>query len=216
MTRSIMQKGWVPIFKVKVSVWAQMLNKKPYKNNSFFPTSSEVWNLLQPNVYGSASSRARVLCDNFGLLSFRSRTRSQWGFNSRNICPDDILRTTEPFLIKCCIIMAWSIKSLGCYLQGQDHNVAKSSKINLKFLTFWKHTVHGIVVHHHETECSVTIWIAVLKVKVTGMVQILRGYLSWRYLLNHRTFCDKTWYVGLSWPGVSYKKFGFLSSRSRS
>ena len=27
------------------------------------------------------------------------------------------------------------------------------------------------------------------------------------YLLNHLTFCNKTWYAGVSWPGVLCKKF---------
>ena len=45
---------------------------------------------------------------------------------------------------------------------------------------------------------------------------MLREYLS-RYLLNHWTFVNETWYVGASsWPGVSCKMFGFLSSRSSS
>ena len=42
-------------------------------------------------------------------------------------------------------------------------------------------------------------WVLIFKVKVTVRVQILKEYLSRRYLLNHLTFRHETWYDGASW-----------------
>ena len=55
------------------------------------------------------------------------------------------------------------------------------------------------------------------KVKGTVKVQNVNECLSRYYLLNHRTFSYQAWYGDASsWAGVSCKKTGLLSSRSRS
>ena len=60
-------------------------------------------------------------------------------------------------------------------------------------------------------------WIAAFMVKVIAKVQNVNECLSGWYLLNCRTFCYQTWYGDASsWAGVSYKKIGLLSLRSRS
>ena len=69
---SVMQKGWVPIFKVKVTLRSNPQN---------FTVSLISWILLtfcNQIWYNGASSRAGVLCNNIGLLS--SRSRWQWRF----------------------------------------------------------------------------------------------------------------------------------------
>ena len=80
--------------------------------------------------------------------------------------------------------------------------------------------IRDLVVHYHEPECCVTI---ILNCCAQGQGHsegsIPQGIcnLSWQYLLKYLTFLNETWYFGVSsWPGVSWKRFGFLSSRSRS
>ena len=95
---------------------------------------------------------------------------------------------------------------------------AQILKKNLSFISPEFRTFCNQPWHSGASSCAV--WqfcIAVHKVKVTMRVQILREFLSWWNLMNHLTFCNETWYVGVSWwPRVSCKKFGFLSSRSKS
>ena len=85
------------------------------------------------------------------------------------------------------------------------------------------------------------VWVPIFKVKVTVWIQILKElFISWILVHHHELECcvtilaccpqgqghsegsnpqgifNETWYVGVSsWSGVSYEKFGFLSSRSR-
>ena len=78
----VMQNDWVPIFEVKVTS-PKKTNFLPYLLNF----CNQIW-------YSCASTWARVLCDNFGLLS--SRSRPQWWYRSSgNICLDDIFWFTR-------------------------------------------------------------------------------------------------------------------------
>ena len=104
-------------------------------------------------------------------------------------------------------------KSVGSYLQSQGHSVGSNPKKIFSWSSESFATKLGIVV----IMSKIVMW--QFWIKVTVRVQNPQGIynLSWHYLLNHGMFLNETWYVGVSsWPGVSSKKFWFLSSRSRS
>ena len=55
--------------------------------------------------------------------------------------------------------------------------------------------------------CSVENLITMFKVKITAKIQNVSECLSGWYLMNHRTFCNQTWYGGAtSWARVSCGK----------
>ena len=133
-------------------------------SNKLFSYLLHFWTLCNQIWYhghDGASSRAGVLCANFGFLF--SRLRSPKRFKSSGyICPDAMFWTTEPFLMTFGLLvyhhdLESHVKSLGSYLQGQGHSVGSI----LQTITSWScepfASKLGIVMHHHEPECYVTI-----------------------------------------------------------
>ena len=146
-------KGWVPIFKVKVSAgW------NPNLKTLFLPYLLNLWTFCTQICYSGPSSRARV------LLLLSSRSMSQWGFkSSANVCPDDIFWTSYSFLRKLGMLvyhhdLESHAKSFDFCLQGQSKNAGS----NPQKRTSWSSDPFAtklavMVVYYHEPQCCVTI-----------------------------------------------------------
>ena len=138
-----------------------------------------------------------------------SRTRSQWAFKMLvNVCPGDIIQTTEHFITKLGMVMQHHKPE--CNVQKK--NKQKNPKNYLLFSRSKTNLVWWYIVISQSVEWKY--WIIAFKVKVTvkGQMSVFIQIIS-----SKLSNILQTWYCDASsWAGVSCKKIDLLFSRSRS
>ena len=93
MSRSIMQKDWFTIFKVKVTARAHMI-----KIWQFLLYVLNFWSFCYQTWFDSTLSLARVSYGEIGVLCTRSRSQQHFTM-SMNDCPDDLFWIAELFCV---------------------------------------------------------------------------------------------------------------------
>ena len=203
MSRSVMQEDWFAIFKVKVTARAHLI-----KIWQFLIYPLNCWSSCYQTWIDHTLSQPRVSYEEIGLLC--SWSRSQQNFKmSVNVCPDDIFWTDESFThhhhhhhqsLNCEGRRGTTNDFATCSLHFSLFSSALWDLLNSRpvhFLTLSSHLFLCLpcLLPHHEPDCLSKS--GLLSSRSRSQWRIIQSeYDFLTYLLNCRSFCNKTWFDG--------------------
>ena len=184
--------------------------------------SFEVLILLLPNLVWQYIIISQSVYEKNGALCSRSSTEQHFKM-SVNVCSDDIFESLNfllPNLVWWCVIMSQIVSPkdwcavFKVTVIVKDHvfkiwlsNVLSELWILLQLNLGWWHIIIRWIV------CEKIGLLCWGQVKVIRKVKNFSECPSGRYLFTCWTFCNQTWYGGVSrWARMSCKKIGLLSS----
>ena len=214
-----MQNDWFTIFKVKATARAHM--SKIWQFQLYF---LNCWSFCYQTLFDSALSWAKVSYKEIELLYSRSRLQQNFKMSLNVNCLSrwyllNAFTTKLSMVVHQCESDCLP-KRLVCCLQGQGHS-ERSFNQNITFqYIFWAadpFLTKVLMAYHHKLDCGVKRLDCCVLWSRSRTQERLKIPANVHLGDNCRTFCNQTWYGGVSlWAGVSWKKIGLLSLSSRS
>ena len=207
MSRSVMQKDWLAIFKVKVTARAHMI-----KIWQFLLYLLNCWSFCYQTWFDCTYHKLELDCYVQGQ-GHSKMSKSRWMFVQMIF--SESLNLLLPDLVWWCIIMSQIVlKKKNCSAVFKVKVTVKNNMFKICLFNIWTADPFasklGLMAHHHRVDCLVKRLDCSAVVKVTEKVQNSSECSSGRYLLSCWTFCNQTWYGNASsWARVSWKKIGY-------